>query len=174
MALNSPPPSVLRERMRHEPRQMLRSSYMLAFQVPRVPELLLAGRVPRLLRAASHNRSVWTDAALAPYAEAFATRDDLRGPLSWYRGMRRAPTGAADRRSQPITAPVLVIWGVEDAFMGGDLVSAAALRPMLAAGNEPQVVEIPGAGHFVQDEAPDEVRRVLLGWLERAVPPASR
>ena len=58
--------------------------------------------------------------------------------------------------------------------MGGDLVSAAALRPMLAAGNVPQVVKIPGAGHFVQDEAPDEVRRVLLDWLERAVPPACR
>jgi epoxide hydrolase 4 len=170
VALNSPPPPVLRDRIRRSPRQFLRSSYMLAFQVPRVPERALAGRVPALIRAGSHRRAVWTEEALRPYAQAFAAPGDLTGPLSWYRGMRQRPTSGEGRRSLPISAPVLIIWGVEDAILDADLGSAQAVGPLLAPGNEPHVVPIPGAGHFVQDEAPEEVRRVLLDWLRRHVP----
>lgn len=171
VALNSPPPQVLREYIRRHPRQRLRSSYMVAFQVPKVPERVLAGRIPRLIRASSHNQGVWTEDALRPYDEAFATPEDLTGPLNWYRGMRSPGTSAEGRRSQRISAPVLVIWGIEDAVMSEDLVAPESLRPLLAGGNEPQVVRIPGAGHFVQDEAPAEVRRVLGRWLDEHAPP---
>jgi epoxide hydrolase 4 len=170
VALNSPPPSVLREFIRRRPRQRLRSAYMVAFLVPRAPELLLAGRVPRLIRATSYRRSVWTEEALRPYAEAFAAPDDLRGPLNWYRGMRARPTGP-DRRSQPISAPVLVVWGVRDAVLTTELVAPERLGPLLAEDNEPEVVLVPGAGHFIGDEAPAEVRRILGEWLERHAPP---
>lgn len=172
VALNSPPPSVLREFIRQHPRQRLRSSYMIAFQVPKVPERVLAGRVPRLIRASSHNQAVWTDQALQPYADAFASPADLTGPLNWYRGMRSPATTSDGRRPQPITAPVLVIWGIEDAVMSADLVAPESLGPLLAEGNDPEVVRIPGAGHFVQDEAPAEVRRVLGRWLDQHAPPA--
>jgi pimeloyl-ACP methyl ester carboxylesterase len=165
VTLNSPPPPVLREQIRRSARQRLRSSYMLVFQVPHVPERVLAGRIPRLLRLASHRRHVWTPSALQPYAHAFASPDDLTGPLSWYRGMRAPAVSPDGRRSQPISAPVLVIWGTEDSVLSIDLASVPSLRPVLAPGNDPQIVHIPGAGHFVQDEAPEEVRRVLLDWL---------
>lgn len=174
VALNSPPPPVLRERMRRSPRQLMRSSYMIAFQVPWVPERLLAGRVAGLLRVSSHRRSVWTEEASRPYGQAFATPEDLRGPLNWYRGMRWTPTDGDRRRSQRISAPVLVIWGIEDAVLATDLVTPETLRPLLAPGNDAEIVHIPGAGHFVQDEAPDEVDRVLVDWLRRHAAEAER
>ena len=69
-----------------------------------------------------------------------------------------------------ITAPVLVIWGIHDAFLGRDLVSPEALLGTLAYGNLADVVEIPDAGHFVQNEAPDAVNDALLRWLGETLP----
>jgi pimeloyl-ACP methyl ester carboxylesterase len=45
------------------------------------------------------------------------------------------------------------------------MVTPESLRRVLAHGNAAEVVEIPGAGHFVQNEAPDAVNEALLGWL---------
>jgi pimeloyl-ACP methyl ester carboxylesterase len=39
------------------------------------------------------------------------------------------------------------------------------MAPWLAGGRPPQVCLVPGAGHFVQNEAPEVVNRALLGFL---------
>jgi pimeloyl-ACP methyl ester carboxylesterase len=39
------------------------------------------------------------------------------------------------------------------------------MRPYFAPGNEPAIEFIEKAGHFVQNEAPEEVNEALLRWL---------
>jgi pimeloyl-ACP methyl ester carboxylesterase len=169
VAMNCPPPRVLGEHLLRSPRQLRKSWYMFFFQLPVLPERFVSRSMPGILRGGSHVREVWNRESLTPYAEAFATADDAHGPINWYRGAFRSAFRSALRNSgrhlHPIAVPVLVIWGVHDAFLGQELVSPQALRSTLSFPNEATVVPIESAGHFVQNEAAQEVTEVLLGWL---------
>jgi pimeloyl-ACP methyl ester carboxylesterase len=45
------------------------------------------------------------------------------------------------------------------------MIAPQVLRSTMAYGNEPTVVLIDEAGHYVQSEAPQEVTTALLNWL---------
>ena len=165
VALNCPPPSVLGHHLTHDRRQIAKSWYMFYFQLPVLPERFVVKHMPGMLVAGSFNRGAWNRETLRPYAQAFTTPDDAHGPVNWYRGALRGAFRRNRRRGSRIAAPVLVIWGTQDRFLGRELVSPSALRPVLAYGNDADVVWIEAAGHYVQNEAPDEVTAALLGWL---------
>jgi epoxide hydrolase 4 len=165
VAMNCPPPRVLARALIRSPAQLRKSWYMFFFQLPVLPERFVAQHMPGTLVAGSYNRAAWNREALAPYAEAFATETDAHGPVNWYRGAFREGLRGARRRPAPIAAPVLVIWGVHDRFLGRELVAPEALLHILAFPATAEVVEIPDAGHFVQNEAPEAVNDALLAWL---------
>lgn len=169
VALNCPPPRVLVQALLRSPAQLRKSWYVFFFQLPVLPERFVSENMPRTLVAGSHNRDAWNRELLTPYAEAFATPADAHGPVNWYRAALRGALRHPRRRLRPIDVPVLVIWGMHDRFLGRELVSPEALLGTLAFGNTADVVEIDSAGHFVQNEAPDEVNRALLGWLDEHV-----
>jgi pimeloyl-ACP methyl ester carboxylesterase len=100
---------------------------------------------------------------LAPYVEAISTPADARGPVNWYRGAARGRRSL--RKADPITAPTLIVWGAKDRFLSMSMIAPQALRRTMAYGNEPTVVLIEEAGHYVQSEAPQEVTTALLNWL---------
>lgn len=169
VAMNCPPPRVLIEHLRRSPNQLRKSWYMFFFQLPVLPEKFVSRSMPGMLRGGSYVREVWDRETLTPYGEAFATEADARGPINWYRGAFRGALRGALRGSgghlHPIAVPVLIVWGVHDSFLGQEMVSPTALRGTLAFPNEATVVPIESAGHFVQNEAADEVTGVLLEWL---------
>ena len=135
---------------------------MFFFQLPDVPEALLAAREFRLLRrlAWDHARpGTFTRRDLTRYVEAFAKPGALTGALNWYRAMfRRAQAG---RRYPPIAAPTLVIWGTADHFLGPGL-----LRGMRRHFSGPfRLARLPRVSHWVQQEAPARVNALLLRFL---------
>lgn len=163
IAMNCPPPLVLSHELLTNPTQFFKSWYMFFFQLPILPERFVSKMVPGALIGGSYNRDAWKGVDLTPYEEAFATPDLARGPVNWYRGAFRHP--AALRKLQPITCPIQIIWGVEDRFLGLELIAPQSMRRAVAYGNEPDVVLIDGAGHFVQNEAPEQVTEAMLAWL---------
>lgn len=172
VVMNCPPPRVLARALTRNPGQLRKSWYMLFFQLPVLPERFVAEHMPGTLVAGSFNRSAWSRESLAPYAEAFATPGDVHGPVSWYRGALREAVTRSGAPIHRIAAPVLIIWGVHDAFLGRELVSPEALLGTLEYGNVADLVEIPDAGHFVQSEAPDAVNAAMLRWLSETLPAA--
>jgi pimeloyl-ACP methyl ester carboxylesterase len=164
--LNAPHPALMREDLRTSREQRRRSRYLFLFQLPWLPERLLARNrgqaIARALRGGSHVRDAWPDDELEHYRAAFSRPADLSGPLAYYR------TAFRRRLSPPsgvVAAPVLVLWGVHDRFLGPALADEERLRryaPQLT------VVRIDEAGHFVQNEAPDRVNDELLAWLAGA------
>jgi epoxide hydrolase 4 len=161
--LNAPHPALLRAELRASGEQRRRSRYMVFFQLPWLPERLLShdrGRgIARALRGGSHVRDAWPEAELARYRAAFSRPADLAGPLAYYRTAfrRRSP-----RLPGPIAAPVLVLWGVHDRFLGPALADEGRLRRYAP---DVRVIRIEDAGHFVQNEAPERVNEELLAWL---------
>lgn len=95
------------------------------------------------------------------YATVFE-RTGFRGGINWYRNIDRNSSEHPDVGTTVLDMPTLMICAEWD----------PALPPALAA-NMPNVCSdlemhtIPKAGHWVQQESPDEVNTVLVDWLTR-------
>jgi epoxide hydrolase 4 len=174
VAINCPPPAALAEALRGSRAQRRKSWYIFFFQLPWLPERRMAkdgaAVVARALVGGSHRRGVWPDEEIDAYRAAFARPGRAKAAIDWYRAAFRPSLGRRRRRAKDeprarVTAPTLVLWGVEDRFLERDLVSNAALRRVLAEGNVPDVVFVDDAGHFLQNEAPDRVNEELVRWL---------
>jgi pimeloyl-ACP methyl ester carboxylesterase len=169
VVLNAPHREAMRRGLMR-PAQALRSSYMALFQLPLLPERLLAARDHALLRRvlrALRARPV-ADDELEPYVEAARRAGGLHEALHYYRAMgralvrrRRPSRGGGPRR---VEAPALVLWGDRDRV----LLPHLALPPGAVA-RDVQVLHLPEAGHSAQLDAPAEVNRALLAFLSPRV-----
>ena len=159
--VNMPHPALARAGLRSFA-QLRRSWYIFFFQLPWLPERVLARngyrRLARLLfRGVPPGEERRKD--LAFYRRSWREHG-LSGGINWYRAI---PRGKPLPDPVPvITAPTTMIWGEEDFALGKDL----------TVGTERYVRDLdlhylPGVGHFVQQEAPDRLNELLLGHLER-------
>jgi pimeloyl-ACP methyl ester carboxylesterase len=90
-------------------------------------------------------------------AAALAQPGAMPAMIHWYRAALRYP---AARRSQVIACPTLLIWAEDDVALGLELTHGLARWvPDL------QIHTIPGCGHWVQNEMPQEVNAQLLAFL---------
>ena len=170
VVLNCPPPQNLARAIVRSPAQLRRSWYVLFFQLPWLPERRMAANaaevVGRALVGGSHRREAWTREEVDAYRAAFARPGRAKAAIDWYRaGFRRSVRPRRGRARATVAAPTLVLWGVEDRFLGRELVTLERLRDAFSEGNVPSVVLIEDAGHFVQNEAPERVNDELLRWL---------
>jgi pimeloyl-ACP methyl ester carboxylesterase len=98
------------------------------------------------------------DDTIAYYVSLVSSPDALRGSLGFYRAFDTTLTQNGERSKQPLPMPVLAIGG-ERSYgpgVGGAMESLAA---------DVQSVVIPGAGHWVAEEAPEEVLAALNAFL---------
>jgi pimeloyl-ACP methyl ester carboxylesterase len=187
--LNAPHPVAMGRGLLRDA-QLLRSAYMLALVLPALPERALASRDGALVRRAMRAMRSTPVAAgeLEPYVDAARGAEWLRGGLNMYRAMAstalaRVPglrlvlrsrgaraAAPALRSSSRIDAPVLVIWGAADPFLGEHLA-----RPPASIAPDVRVERIARASHDVMLDAPERVNALLLDFLAAAPkPPASK
>jgi epoxide hydrolase 4 len=160
--LNVPHPARMLEGFRTF-RQLRKSWYMFFFQIPAVPEHLLArdgySFAKRSLRAGSAPGS-FSDEDLERYAEAWSQPGALTGMINYYRAALRQSPRAAAARMRPIEAPTMVIWGQRDQHLGAELAEPSrTLVPNV------RMEWLPDAGHFVQHDAAERVNELLAGFL---------
>lgn len=110
-----------------------------------------------------------TEADVAVYAAAFR-KNGLRGPFNWYRNIDRNWALLAPFQGAKVMPPALFIAGDRD----GVITTAMGRRALdtLAASvpNLREKVLIPGAGHWIQQERPEEVNAALLRFLAADYP----
>jgi pimeloyl-ACP methyl ester carboxylesterase len=115
----------------------------------------------RLTTVESYGEALLSEEELAVYTETFE-RTGFGGGINWYRNIDRNDELVPGRGERPLTLPCLMITAEWD----------FALPPRLAEGM-PAVCSdlerhmIPRAGHWVQQEFPDEVNRLVIRWLKR-------
>jgi pimeloyl-ACP methyl ester carboxylesterase len=105
-----------------------------------------------------------TEADLDVYTTAFAT-SGFAGGLNYYRNLDRNRELLAPFRGLRVQVPALFIIGQRDVGL-----SIPGMRELIADMSRlvPQlrpVVELPAAGHWLQQERPDEVNAALLTFL---------
>ena len=147
------------------PAQLLRSSYMFFFQIPRLPEKgLVVGDFASLryaLRNEQMHPGAFTDEDIERYVEALARPGALTAALNYYRALFRRNPLKARALLRRIEAPVMVIWGERDRYLGKDLAEPdPTWVPNL------RVERLPDASHFVAEDRPDEVNSLLIGFLK--------
>ena len=146
------------------PMQLLRSSYVFFFQIPRLPEEVIRAGDFALLRSALARDPVRPGALTAedtePYIEAIARPGTLTATINYYRSLLRYP-GEVRALLRRVEAPVLVIWGERDRFLSRRL----AEPPHLWVPNLVSVKRLPDASHWVAEDRPLEVNTLLLDFL---------
>jgi pimeloyl-ACP methyl ester carboxylesterase len=147
------------------PRQLLRSWYIMYFQLPWLPELSAARVVPVLWRQWSPGYDEAEDVRLVE--DAIGGPENWRGAISMYRQNFRGTTPPAEYADlhplflKPPTTPTLYLHGDDDGCMAPDYV--AWVQRVLPPGGDVFVVE--GAGHFLQLEQPDAVARHIVDFV---------
>jgi len=172
VAMNCPHPLVF-QRTINKWSQARRSWYIFFFQIPWLPESLLAARggdtVIRMLQSSAVDKKNFGRDELEPFAVAVQKPGRAKAMLEWYRDAFRAGLRARRTRApaasghSTITIPTLVIWGMKDIALNYDDIVPGTER--YAPGVE--IHTLADCGHFVQQEQPEEVNRLLLEWIRR-------
>jgi pimeloyl-ACP methyl ester carboxylesterase len=92
------------------------------------------------------------------YVGLVSNPESLRGSLAWYRALDATLAQNATRKNTPLTMPVLAIGG--ELSYGGMVAEG-----MKALADDVQGVVIPGTGHWVAEEAPEQLLEALTGFL---------
>ena len=143
---------------------MLRSWYVVFFQLPWLPEMATraanARAVERAFVGPSGKSDAFSEADLTVYRANALRPGAMTAMINYYRA-NVAALGAADRTlSRQIEAPTLLIWGEADPYLGADLTELNG--PYVS---DLSVQRLPGVSHWVQQEAAGEVNRRLGEWM---------
>jgi len=160
--LNTPHPVMMVRGLR-TPSQLAKSWYMGFFQLPLLPEMALrAGRFRVLRRTleAEPGNAFSAEEIEERYVEAWSRSGGMTGPLNFYRAAFRRNPLSVLRETTPVRAPTLIVWGLEDPFLGRELADPG---PELVP--DRRVERIAGAGHWVHRSKPDEVNRLLIDFF---------
>ena len=125
--LNAPHPATMTRYAMTHPTQMLRSWYILFFQIPGLPEALLrAGgyRMARRLLTGTSRGDAFSRHDLDHYQEAWSRPGALTAMINWYRALRKR----RKLRSERVRVPTMILWGERDAALEFPLALAALRR----------------------------------------------
>lgn len=146
------------------PQQLLRSSYIFAFQIPGLPELLLQANdyqlLANVLTGMAVDKRTFSPTDLSAYKDAAAKRGALTGMLNYYRA--NFFNGWLNRDWGMLQVPTLMIWGENDLALGTEL----------TYGTEEYVEDltiryIPNCSHWVQQEQPELVNQYIREFLSQ-------
>jgi pimeloyl-ACP methyl ester carboxylesterase len=135
----------------------------LAFnQLPKINEQLVTGREAIFFGAefdASAGTHKLPDDSVRYYIDTLAADPDhLRGSFEFYRAIPTTIAQNEKRKERPLTLPVLAIGGAESSGEGVG-------NTMKLAASDVQTVVLTGSGHWVAEQAPEQLLAALTAFL---------
>lgn len=160
--LNAPYPTTGFRAIFRDPTQLLRSAYIIFFQLPGLPEAILRKDDWDLLVRGMRNTSrpgTFSEEDFEQYRQAWWRKDAMTSMLNWYRAFLRRP---AQLPWKPrISVPTLVLWGARDIAL-----SRATARLSLELLEEGQLEFFENATHWLQHERASSVNALLIDFLQ--------
>jgi pimeloyl-ACP methyl ester carboxylesterase len=155
IVLNLPHLNGLNREQRNNPKQRAASAYAFAFQKPDAHEALSAEQMADW---------VTDPQARELYVEAFK-RSSFAGMMNYYRANYATPESLDSDTAPPllpiIKAPVLLMHGLDD----WALLPGALNNTWEWVEQDLTIVTVPGAAHFIQQDASAFVTRTITSWL---------
>ena len=162
--LNCPHPVTFSKALRSNLRQLFRSWYMFAFQIPRLPEWGLRRRGAALVddafRGWAIRKEAFTDEDLARFKAAILKPGAATAMVNYYRAAFRSVrlTRALEKEGRKIAAPTLLIWAENDRALGKELTHG--MEPLFSSSF--RIEYVPNCSHWVNEEQPERVSVSLL------------
>jgi pimeloyl-ACP methyl ester carboxylesterase len=155
-SVSTPHPRAMARSILEGGEQAEKSSYMLFFQSPEAEGFFLDNDAAGL-------RGLYDGTGLGDtdeYVRVLGDRSAMTAALNWYRALDRDVI----TRMGAITTPTLYAWSTEDPALGREAADETAQHV-----DGPYRFEIlEGVGHFIPEEAPDALNRLLLDHLAGA------
>src|SRR3954453_7334721 len=111
--------------------------------------------VPKVLASASVDRSVWDDATLHAFSDAFTDPDRARAAVQMYRvfNLREVPEIARGRYAKArLRVPTKLLFGTGDTALNHRILSGSERHA-----DDMTIEKVENCGHFIADEMPDLV-----------------
>jgi epoxide hydrolase-like protein len=145
------------------PPQLNERFWHLTFnRLPKINEQLVGGREEIFFGAefdASAGTKKLPDEAVRYYIGTLASDPEaLRGSFEFYRGIDASIAQNEQRKTRRLTLPVLAIGGSESAGEG-------VAGTMMLAADDVQAMVLPDCGHWVAEQAPEELLGALTAFL---------
>ena len=140
-------------------RQLARSWYMAAFQLPGVPEQAAArrgGRMDRSLLGAG-----MTPDDVARFRTEVVDDGALNGALNWYRALPLGPPSYASKR---VRVPTTMVWSDGDVA----IVRAGIDRTADSVDADYELVVLEGVSHWIPTQAPEPLADAILKRIASA------
>ena len=167
VVLNCPHPKPFAKALRSNLRQLGRSWYIFFFQIPWLPEAIVRyapeQMAERMFRGMAVRKDTFSDEDIRQFRESWLKPGALTGMVNYYRATFRnvAAMRELDRSEVRIAAPTLLIWAEDDVALGKEL--TYGMEPLFSGPFRTHYV--PGCSHWVNEEQPDLVNRLLLEFL---------
>ena len=164
--MNVPHPAVFARVVLESRRQKLRSWYVLAFQIPRLPEWLISRRGGARLRQIFLDTSLrpegFSERELDVYAAQISDLRTARAMINWYRAAIASNALLDLLRSEVpiIEVPTLMIWGEDDHALGKETTYGTHryVRNL-------RLEYLAGCSHWVTQDAPDRANERIASFL---------
>ncbi len=169
VVLDCPHPALMARALRSNRAQIRRSWYMFFFQLPRLPERWLSrhggDNIARMFREGSPGAGDAPPEIVDAERRALLEPGALTAALAYYRTAfrdnARQLVSGAEPQYPVIDKPVTLLWGEADSCLGLELIDGTERFARSLS-----VHRVPRAGHFVHQERPDLVNRLLLQALD--------
>ena len=167
LVLNAPHSGTFQRELR-TPKQLRKSWYVLAFQLPWLPEYILgrnhAQVIGQMIIRSAVQKAAFPPDVLAHYRDAMSKPGALHASISYYRMLfRRSLSLLGKDKLETIHVPTLLIWGEQDIAL--DIALTEGLEQWVP---NLQIRRIPDSGHWVQQEKPALVNQYMRTFLAHA------
>lgn len=161
MVLNAPHPNNLNDLREFSPSQLLKSWYILYFQLPSIPEWGI-GRSNNSFREfmVGNRPKSFTEEDFEIYEKAWSQPHAITSTINWYRAAFRYLFPSRLPKDESIHMPVRIVWGAQDKFLGKPL----AERAMRLCSNA-ELFFIPSASHWIAHDEPDIVNQNIVEFF---------
>lgn len=164
--LNAPHPKAYLREFSKNPRQFFRSWYVLAFQLPWLPERAIARKgfsgMWKMLRGSAVRKEVFSAEVMKHFIDPMRPAGALTAAIDYYRAnLRSLESFRAVKQFPRIDAPTLVVWGEQDVAL--DIGLLEGLEGFF--GGTMVIRRVTDSGHWVQQEAPEAVNQYMLEFL---------
>jgi len=169
IVMNAPHPAIVQRNAFRNYAQMQKSWYMFFFLLEKAPEKVLSSNnfeiLKHMFEISIKRKDRFSLSDIEEYVSSWSKEGGITGGLNYYRANLNEEFWGNLGESIPfpkINIPTLQIWAEDDMFLGKELTE----------GTKEFVVDapfslnvIPNCGHWVQQEAPEEVNQIMEEFL---------